>query len=1689
MSRADDHSLEIKHRVGTGNEDKDVVLKMHDSAYELGRAKWDGNAHLGAICVANGLLEKVKVDYLKDEKTGLLKRVFSLPVIYAGKELIMPASSKLRELDQKAFEYWNKHYPQSKRPEETKPAKPHEAKSPKEDSHKQESKESKSKESKHTESSAKTQKKSEEAKTSTKEKPGTKGKEQKPDSKTEHKTDNKTKTDNTDSKSSPEKVAKPQDPKAELKQLRSEFSRSVAEQRALATELKAKFDSQKVDYLGPFASVGQAVDIMKSYVGGSRNPSHGKDFLGNTLTFIEKGWSNVLCKDDSSLALMKQFQTRAENLSKLKTRIDEFEKKDFKEQQRQAQFNELMVNLKTQAKIAKQGNDDYDKSQKEGVEAAATAGTYLVAVPLIASGVGIPAAAGAAAATKMLIKGVGNGDYFKAGQKSSDVTAHMLTDAGTGSLNGLCAAAGMWVGARVTGAIGGKIAGAAATNPFVVQGCNAILSTEGLTAAQIAAARLTSWFVNNGLGGATTTLIESSWTEGNKSLEERRLTGDGHYLEHAQKVAMNTGVSWVTSSMFSMAAHGAIKPVNWLKTTTSDATKTVTDGLTNTISKFGRNETDDALKSVTQGISERLARQKAAAQTAAQNNPVDSAASQPATPAETPNTDIDLQSSSSTPIDQSAPATSTPIDQTSQASTHSPGDQHKHIDTSGTSAHHKPDTTMESPNIEQSTSQATADTQAHNVVIETDVHGTVTDPPNSTPHQVADATQQQAPDTQTQSQDIPQQQAPEQASAKRISKKERKAAEKLEKKSQVLEPAPEQKVEKTLTVDDLFPEKTNKTATSAKFPDRETLIRERYQNQQFKTSSQVKVGTEPTDGISLKPSAEEIKAAQERGHAKSEKTITTETVIETLPEPANQAPEPVNHAPEVNSTQEPENKSIISPNNTVYELTPEQILEQKRLMAEAKSFDTPNNEPYRQLLVAADNLEHAPRTRPSDDQLNKVVDDIFGAKKKSTLPKEPSPAQEKWRQEKSLERKTRSGNDYTPASPKSPSTNTSKPYIESHVTKAHPDELPANLDASDPYYQMYKQAEVTANNPKSATQAKAHGEQTSRESQVKPSAATEPKVEPQVEPQVEPVTAKPMSDPAIAFAESEKLATAKSVIENDPNLIDLANKLFAKDAKVEDIAKKLWQRQHVKEVGLEAKELVPVVTELKTQYQANAKAQAATPAKNPGLEKTNSESTEAKPLSTDEVAELRRKQLEDLTNGAKKVSNDNKLDFENIAKEDKAFEAQRLKELQEQKELAIQEEINEKLTRQQKSNELSSQNQVLPDDIDGPNLNKQVKNMVGSTRDPQGDAPSLGGRQFNTRDGVPNRTRIAGEGDKGKYTPKPVETYPEGAPYATRASEKHAGKVDVTQSGTNSIRSYEKPIEFKTRHAQGDNVTSATVTSNKWTILSNEAEGIKNIRKVDASTSPGTVKVSESLVEDFPHLANKEIPNWVEGNADWLYTQANTQPPNQIGIYDWGGIGSIRYSKPVTISEGPFKGLIGDEIKVNKDSWQLIDNTVPVGNRSKAYTYRPTSTQTNQLIEETTNGNYGRVNHLETIPQDLMENAPPGWSYKRHREQLLKQYEEQARRQRSEYNPPQIIDESTKAINQDALLKELKEADWHYGYSDDGAVWARGQKQISFLIQTVKEAMKINPSETQATLESFGQGHNQATLIWLKQQI
>lgn len=182
------------------------------------------------------------------------------------------------------------------------------------------------------------------------------------------------------------------------------------------------------------------------------------------------------------------------------------------------------------------------------------------------------------------------------------------------------------------------------------------------------------------------------------------------------------------------------------------------------------------------------------------------------------------------------------------------------------------------------------------------------------------------------------------------------------------------------------------------------------------------------------------------------------------------------------------------------------------------------------------------------------------------------------------------------------------------------------------------------------------------------------------------------------------------------------------------------------------------------------------------------------------------------------------------------------------------------------------------------------------------------------------------------------------------------------------------------------------------------------------------------------------------------------------------------------------KGLL---IKVNKDVWELIDNTIPVGNRSKTYTYRPNpAVQSDQVIQETANGYNGRVNYSDRTPQDLMEGAPQGWRVKTHNERMqeLKQRNEQITLQRREYNPPQIIDESTKIINQDALLKELKQADWNYSASDDATVSARGQKQVSFLIQTVKEAMKINPSETQATLESFGQV-NQATLIWLKQQI
>ncbi len=102
----------LHERVGPPESPKDIEVKLHDAVYNFGRAKYLGlDAHLGAICVVNGWLDKVKVNVHVEEKTGKVTRSFKLPYIHEGDHIKLPEAGQLKELDKQAFKYWNEKYP------------------------------------------------------------------------------------------------------------------------------------------------------------------------------------------------------------------------------------------------------------------------------------------------------------------------------------------------------------------------------------------------------------------------------------------------------------------------------------------------------------------------------------------------------------------------------------------------------------------------------------------------------------------------------------------------------------------------------------------------------------------------------------------------------------------------------------------------------------------------------------------------------------------------------------------------------------------------------------------------------------------------------------------------------------------------------------------------------------------------------------------------------------------------------------------------------------------------------------------------------------------------------------------------------------------------------------------------------------------------------------------------------------------------------------------------------------------------------------------------------------------------------------------------------------------------------------------------------------------------------------------
>lgn len=70
------------------------------------------------------------------------------------------------------------------------------------------------------------------------------------------------------------------------------------------------------------------------------------------------------------------------------------------------------------------------------------------------------------------------------------------------------------------------------------------------------------------------------------------------------------------------------------------------------------------------------------------------------------------------------------------------------------------------------------------------------------------------------------------------------------------------------------------------------------------------------------------------------------------------------------------------------------------------------------------------------------------------------------------------------------------------------------------------------------------------------------------------------------------------------------------------------------------------------------------------------------------------------------------------------------------------------------------------------------------------------------------------------------------------------------------------------------------------------------------------------LVEAYPNLAEKGVPNWVHGNEDWVFYQANKNFPTKVILDDAGKLHTIEYPEEVRVLAGPFKGLAGTRMEV-----------------------------------------------------------------------------------------------------------------------------------------------------------------------------
>ncbi|MBX9880116.1 MAG: hypothetical protein K2Y22_16780 [Candidatus Obscuribacterales bacterium] len=162
----------------------------------------------------------------------------------------------------------------------------------------------------------------------------------------------------------------------------------------------------------------------------------------------------------------------------------------------------------------------------------------------------------------------------------------------------------------------------------------------------------------------------------------------------------------------------------------------------------------------------------------------------------------------------------------------------------------------------------------------------------------------------------------------------------------------------------------------------------------------------------------------------------------------------------------------------------------------------------------------------------------------------------------------------------------------------------------------------------------------------------------------------------------------------------------------------------------------------------------------------------------------------------------------------------------------------------------------------------------------------------------------------------------------TKEAEKLAGNVEVRKVLSTITHIFENEIPFESHFVKGNFAKSITVCPRKFYTIENPS-GITQLKNLSSGGSGMGMEVLKhkaaphALVEQYPHLAEKGVPNWFEGSDDWLYYQANKNFPTKVVLNDAGKLHAIEYQDEVMAIAGPFKGLTGKRFEIS----ELTDGT------------------------------------------------------------------------------------------------------------------------------------------------------------------